>query len=434
MLENNKSLNQEAHRYIPGGAHTYSRGDDQFPENAPRVLHHGKGAYVWDVDQRKFLDFGMALRSITLGYDYERVSNAAIEEIRKGNNLTRATETEVLAAKEFCETIPGCDMVKFAKNGSNAVSAAVKLARAFTGKNFIARCSQHPFFSFDDWFIGDTEVSRGVPEGIKPYTLRFNFNDIASVRQVFEQNGDQIACVILEPATSVEPVPGFLEEVIKIAHAHGSLVILDEMITGFRWSLKGASDYYGVVPDLKTFGKGMANGFSVAAVAGRREIMEIGGIHHEQERVFLVSTTHGAEMCGLGAFRETLKVYRELSVPEHLWTVGHSLKKGMNDAAQSLGIGNNFVVEGPGCSPSYTVRDAAGAISLPLRTLFMQEMIKNGVLMPWIALSLSHTQSEIAMTVEAAHKALTVVKQALESGYEQLLAGKAVKPVFRKYN
>ncbi|WP_141730825.1 glutamate-1-semialdehyde 2,1-aminomutase [Oligoflexus tunisiensis] len=434
MQENNSILNQEAHRYIPGGAHTYSRGDDQFPENAPKVLHRGSGAYVWDVDNRRFLDYGMALRSITIGYDYDRVSEAAIQEIRKGNNLTRATETEVLAAKEFCETIPGCDMVKFAKNGSNAVSAAVKLARAYTGKNYILRCGQHPFFSFDDWFIGDTEVSRGVPESSRNFTLRFNFNDISSVKAAFAQYGNQIACVILEPATSVEPMQGFLSELIAVAHQNKSLVILDEMITGFRWSLKGASDYYGVMPDLKTFGKGMANGFSVAAVAGRRDIMEIGGIHHDQERVFLVSTTHGAEMCGLGAFRETLRVYKELDVTSHLWNQGERLKRGLNGVARDLGISEQFSVEGPACSPAYLVKDADGAVSMSLRTLFMQEMVKNGVLMPWIALSLSHGEEEIDMTIAAAEKSLRVVKNALESGTDQFLIGKAVKPVFRKYN
>ncbi len=434
MNNRNSEMQEIAHKHIPGGAHTYSRGDDQYPSNAPKVLVRGKGCHVWDVDGNKFLDYGMALRSVTLGYSNDRVNQAAFREIEFGNNLTRPSETEVMAAKELCELIPWCEMVKFAKNGSTVTSAAAKLARAFTGRKLIARCAEQPFFSFDDWFIGDTAVKSGVPEDIQKLTLQFHFNDLPSVQKMFDAHPNEIACLILEPATSVEPAQGFLQGVIDIAHKNGAIVILDEMISGFRWHTQGACKYYGVTPDLVTFGKGMGNGFSVAALAGRRDIMELGGIHHSSERVFLISTTHGAEMCGLGALREILKIYQETNVCGHLWNFGNKFLTGMNNVAKEFQLENNIIFEGTAVSPQFTCKDPSGAISLPLRTLFIQEMVKQGVLMPWLAFSTAHTDAELEITLGAARKALHVCSQALNGKMENFLQGPAIKPVFRKFN
>ena len=215
----------------------------------------------------------------------------------------------------------------------------------------------------------------------------------------------------------------------------GTVFILDEMITGFRWHLQGAQTYFGVTPDLTTFGKGMANGFSVAAVGGRREIMEVGAINTPGvERTFLLSTTHGGEMCGLGAFIETVNAYRERGVCEHLWNYGLKLKEGIQELARQHAIESYFSVEGPAISLNYVTRDATGGISLPLRTLFSQEMIRNGVLMPWIAISLAHGESELEFTLKAVDKALTIYKRALADGVEKFLEGPSIKPVFRKFN
>jgi len=227
----------------------------------------------------------------------------------------------------------------------------------------------------------------------------------------------------------------FLHDVRRICDANGAVFILDEMITGFRWHLNGAQTFYDVQPDLATFGKGMANGFSVAALVGRREIMDIGGILDEgAERVFLVSTTHGGEMSGLGAFMETVKVYEELPVVDHLWKYGRNLMDGMNAIAASLSLSDHFSMVGYPCSPGYVTKDAAGAVSLELRTLFSQEMIRHGVLMPWIALSYSHGEPELSQTLEAAEKALKTYARALDEGTAGYLDGPAIKPVFRKYN
>ena len=420
---------------IPGGCHTYSRGDDQYPINAPQIFEKGVGSTLYTPDGVGYLDYGMALRAVTLGYGHESVANAAIEQIRNGNNLTRASLVELEAAELIVDLIPSIDMVKFAKNGSTVTTAATKIARAYTGKKYIARCFDHPFFSFDDWFIGDTALKRGIPEEYHSLTLNFKYNDIESLKLLFDQYPDQIAGVILEPATGSHPQNKFLNNVKQLCHKNGALFILDEMITGFRWHLQGAQTYYDIEPDLCAFGKGMANGFSVAAVAGKREFMNVGGIKEKgMERVFLTSTTHGAEMCGLGAFIETINVYKKQNVIDHLWNYGKKLIDGMNEIAKDLDISDYFEVTGIPCSPNYLTKDSNGDSSLAFRTLFSQEMINNNVLMPWIAISLSHGDLELEKTLEATRKALTIYSQALENGYNQYLKGEPIKPVFRKFN
>ncbi len=420
---------------IPGGAHTYSRGFDQYPSNAPQILTGGKGAYIFDPEGKRYLDYGMALRAVNIGYAEDAVDNAAIEQIRNGNNLTRPSTIELEAAELLVDQIDSVDMVKFTKNGSSSVSAAVKLARAYTGRELVARCAEHPFFSYDDWFIGSTPLTRGIPQETLQKTKLFRFNDIASLETLIAEHPEQFACVVLEPAATEEPRDGYLQKVQALCKKHGIVFILDEMITGFRWHMKGAQHVYGVTPDLCTFGKAMANGFSVSCIAGRREIMELGSIETEgRERLFLLSTTHGAEMSGLGAFVATVNFMHEHKVVEHLWDYGRKLTALMERQAQAHGIADSFKVGGVPCSPFYLTLDKSGANSMALRTLFSQEMIKNGVLMPWIALSYRHGDAELALTEQALDAAFRVYRRALEEGTENYLQGPAIKPVFRKYN
>lgn len=429
------NYSERLNKVIPGGAHTYSRGDDQYPSNAPQLFEKGKGAYAYTPEGEEFLDYGMGLRAVTLGYANERVANAAIKQIWNGNTQARPSLIEIEAAELLVDLIPSVDMVKFAKNGSNVTSAAVKIARAYTGRKYIARCLEHPFFSFDDWFIGDTPLTRGIPQEISDLTLHFNFDDLNSLQELFDKYPNQIAGVILEPATSAHPKEGYLVGVKELCHKNGTLFILDEMITGFRWHLQGAQTYYNIAPDLCTFGKGMANGFSVSALAGKREFMKIGGIKEEgAERVFLTSTTHGAEMCGLGAFVETIKIYQEEDVIGQIWNFGENLISGMNKIAKDFGIEDYFVAGGVPCSPVYATKDKTGQNSLAMRTLFLQEMIKNNILIPCIAQSYSHGEVELQKTLQATKNTLEIYSKALEDGYEKHLEGAIIKPVFRKYN
>ncbi|HCE2221271.1 TPA: glutamate-1-semialdehyde 2,1-aminomutase [Vibrio parahaemolyticus] len=428
---------------IPGGAHTYSRGYDQYPESAPQILSRGKGAYCYDDKGTEYLDYGMSLRAVNLGYANDEVDMAAFEQMRNGNNLTRASLIELQAAELLIDLIDSVDMVKFTKNGSTAVSAAVKLARAYTNRNLVARCAEHPFFSYDDWFIGSTPITKGIPEDTIKQTKMFSYNDINSLKALIEQHPDQFACVVLEPSTMDHPAPSvevegetYLHDVQRLCKKHGIVFILDEMITGFRWHIKGAQHYYNIQPDLCTFGKAMANGFSVAAVAGKREIMQLGSIEFAgSERLFLLSTTHGAEMCGLGAFVKTVEYIQKNDTIEHLWDYGQKLTDLMNRKAKEAGVESHFQAGGVPCSPWYMTYGPDGQADLAFRTLFSQEMLKNGVLIPWIALSHSHGEKELEMTEKALEAALNVYKKAIDAGStEGYLKGDVIKPVFRSIN
>ncbi|MCI0611672.1 glutamate-1-semialdehyde 2,1-aminomutase, partial [bacterium] len=296
-----KEMKQRSHKLIPGGAHTYAKGDDQYPEQAPAFIARGKGSHVWDVDGNEFIEYGMGLRAVTLGHAYPSVVEAATRELQNGSNFTRPSSLELECAEQFLSLIENAEMVKFSKNGSDATSAAVRVSRAHTGRHMVAICAEHPFFSIDDWFIGTTEMNSGIPEAIRKLTVKFHYNDIDSLIELFYKYENQIACVILEPATWMEPENGFLENVQTVCRKNNAVLIFDEMITGFRWDNGGAQKVYGIVPDLSTFGKGIANGFSLSALAGKKELMDLGGILHERERVFLLSTTHGAETHSLAA-------------------------------------------------------------------------------------------------------------------------------------
>ena len=420
---------------IPGGAHTYSRGYDQYPENTPQILKNGSGAYTYDLDNNKYLDYGMALRAVNLGYANKEVNQAAIRQIENGNNLTRASIIELEAAELLIDMIDSVDMVKFTKNGSTATTAAIKLSRAYTNRDLVARCASHAFFSYDDWFIGSTPANLGIQEKDIQNTKLFSYNDIDSLIELFHKYPEQISCIILEPSVTEHPKDNFLQKVKEVCHKNGAVFILDEMITGFRWHMKGAQHYYNVEADLCTFGKAMANGFSVAAVAGKREIMQQGSIEFSgTERLFMLSTTHGAEMSGLGAFLETMKFMEEQKVVEHLWAYGGKLIKLMNGMAKKYGIEKNFIAGGVECSPYYLTFDKDGQSSLGLRTLFSQEMIKNGVLIPWIALSYLHGEEELELTKKALESTFEIYKKAVDEGFEKYLVGDVIKPVFRKYN
>jgi glutamate-1-semialdehyde 2,1-aminomutase len=446
------TYSKKLHDLIPGGSHTYSRGDDQFPYNAPSILEKGNGAYVFDPEGNKYLDYGMGLRSVNIGYGNKEIADACYNEIIKGNNLTRASVTELEAAELFVDLIPSVEMVKFAKHGSTVTTAAVKLARAYTGRKYIAVPYEQPFFSFDDWFIGSTVITKGTLEETSNFTLKFHYNDIDSLNKLFEDHKGQIAGVILEAATTLNPCDNicntellcrdcpnnknnFLHKVQKLCKENNSVFILDEMITGFRWHLKGAQYYFGIEPDLCTFGKAMANGFAVAALGGKKEIMSIGGINDEgAERIFLTSTTHGAEMSGLGAFIKTLEILKRENVVDHYWNYGKKLISGMNQIAEDLDINEYFYVEGYPCSPNYITKNKEGVVSLAFRTLFAQSMLDKNVLMPYIAISYAHQEEELKITLDAVKYALMIYKNALEYGCEKYLKSNVIKPVFRKYN
>jgi glutamate-1-semialdehyde 2,1-aminomutase len=439
------SFRERLESVIPGGAHTYSRGWDQFPSNAPDILRRGRGAYVWGSNGEKLLDYGMGLRSVIFGYADRGVSRAAQRGLALGQNLTRPSGVELDAAELFVETIHAADMVKFTKNGSSAVTAAVKLARGFTGREKILVCRQHPFFSYDDWFISSTPMKLGIPKGVAELIFAFDYGNARQLSDLLIEHKGEIAAIILEPATDVGPSSGidsfrpskenFLTEVEALAREHGAVFILDEMITGFRYSLHGAQSLYNVKPDLTTFGKAMGNGLPISAIGGRREIMELGAINKPGvERLFLLSSTHGPELASLSAMIHVVTRLKKSNDLSHVRQYGEELIKRLNDVSTAHGLEKNLVFYGHSASPYFKVMDDNGEISLGLRTLMAQEMVNQGVLMPWIALSSAHGDRQLAKTVNALDKAARTLKLALKSNYSDYLIGPELKPVFRKFN
>jgi glutamate-1-semialdehyde 2,1-aminomutase len=429
-----RALQRRAHDVIPGGAHTYAKGDDQYPQSAPPFIARGRGCHVWDLDGNEFIEYGMGLRSVGLGHAFPRVIDAVRRELANGTNFTRPSPREVECAEIFLSCVSTGEMVKFAKNGSDATTAALKLARAFTGRDLVAICGDQPFFSTDDWFIGSTGTPAGIPAAIRDLTVKFRFNDSASLESLFVKHPGQIACVMLEAETATAPRPGFLAEVRTLCDRHGALMVLDEMITGFRWDVGGAQCVHGVVPDLSTFGKAIANGFALAALTGKREVMERGGLRHSEERVFLLSTTHGAETHSLAAGIATMQVYKTEPVIETLYRQGERLRTGFEEATRRHGVQDHLVPLGRGCNLVYATKGPDGLASQAYRTLFMQELIRGGVLAPSFVVSYSHTDDDIDRTIEAADYGAEIYARALEDGVDSHLVGPPVKPVFRTFN
>jgi glutamate-1-semialdehyde 2,1-aminomutase len=431
-----QKLIDNRHALIPGAAHTYSKGDDQFPANAPAAILRGKGAYVWGSDGKKYLDWCMGLRSVSLGHVRDEVNAAVREQMKEGTNFGRPHPIEYAFADRLISLIPHIDMVKFGKNGSTVNTAATKLARAYTGRKLIVSCADHAFFSYDDWFIGTTAADAGIPQEIKNLTKTFRYNDLASLENLFKEYPDDIACVIMEVVTTVEPAPGFLKGVEKLCKKYGAVLILDEMITGFRWGLKGAAAYYGIKPDLVTYGKGIANGYSLSVLAGKRKIMDIGGIKGNKPRVFLISTTHGAETISLAAALATIEVMEKEKVADKFWKQGNILKKGLEAAIQRHALKGMISVIGFAPNLGMTFTDADGKASPVLRTLFLQEVTKRGILFQgYFAISASHGDREIKHTIQVWDEALKEMRRMIDSGKpEKFLKGPVVKPVFRKFN
>jgi glutamate-1-semialdehyde 2,1-aminomutase len=423
-----RELQERLRKVIPGGAHTYAKGADQFPEQFPCVITRGSGCRVWDADGNEFIEYGMGLRAVTLGHAYPAVVEAVQKSLTLGTNYTRPSAVELECAERFLEIIDGADMVKFTKDGSTADTAALKLARKHTGRELVAICAEHPFFSYDDWFICTTTMDGGIPARYRDETVRFRYNDVESLRALFLAHPARIAAVFLEPARSTEPAPGFLQGVQALCREHGAILVFDEMITGFRWHIGGAQKLYGVVPDLSTFGKAVANGFSLSVLCGKRELMRLGSREREQDDVFLLSTTHGAETPSLAAAVATMEVYRREPVIEHLHAQGERLARGVKQAAVRHGVQGHFELSGRPCNLLFGTRGPDGKPSQSFRTLFLQETLRRGFIMPSLVVSYAHTNEDIDRTIDAIDGALAVYARALESGAAE--AGRPSRTVF----
>jgi glutamate-1-semialdehyde 2,1-aminomutase len=300
------------------------------------------------------------------------------------------------------------EQVKFAKDGSTVTTAAVKLARAVTNRDIVAVCGDHPFFSYNDWFFAVTPMTAGIPASERRLTVTFRFNDLDSVRRLFDEHPSSIAAVVLEPARTDDPHPDFLPGLKALCEKNGTILVFDEMITGFRWHRRGAQHVYGVKPHLSTFGKALANGFSLSALAGERQIMELGGLTHAKERVFLLSTTHGAEVHALAAAIATMREYTDQPVIETLYERGKQLREGVEQVIRRRGLARAVRLFGRDCNLAYHTGDDQGVASQALRTLFLQELIRGGVLAPSFVVSFSHSREDIERTIEVVDESLRI--------------------------
>lgn len=435
-FEKSNKMFARAEELIPGGSHTYSKGADQSPQLGPKIITRGKGCYIWDADNNKYLDWCMGLTAVNLGHAYKPVLDSVRVELLKGSNFQCPAPIEAELAEYFLSQIPGAEMVKFAKNGSTVTTAAMKLARAYTSRKYVAFCSDHGFFSYDDWYIGKKSNSAGVPEEISNLSLTFRYNDIKSVEDMFAKYPGQIAGLILEPMEFDFPQDNFLHRVKELCAKNGTIFILDEMITGFRLGYPGAHTALGVTADLTTWGKGVANGFSCCMLAGKKEIMELGGIRHKKERVFLISTTHGAETHALAAAMATIKAVQTNNLVDRNTRMGETLRKGLEEEILDAGLSAYITVKGHPCWLLVQFRDEKKEFSDGFKTLVMQESVKHGMLFRGsFVFSLAHGNPEVVKTLKIFRKVLRVYKTAImRGGYSSLLVGEPIKPVFRKYN
>jgi len=415
---------------VPGGAHTYAKGDDQYPAGMAPVIERGAGCRVRDIDGNEFVEFGSGLRSVTLGHGFEPVIDAVRRWLGVGVNFARPHRLEREAAERLIDLIPSAEMVKFGLNGSDATTAAVRLARAYTGRDLVAVCRQHPFFSTHDWFIVTTPMAAGIPAAER-LTVPFSYNDLPSLAGLFDRYPGQIAAVIMEAETVEPPAPGFFDGVRGLCDRHGALFVLDEIITGFRWHERGAQFVYGIEPDLCTLGKGMANGFPLSALAGRREVMRLGGYVEDVDRVFLLSQTAAAEPWALAAMLAVIDTYEQEDIAGRLHQTGAELRRGIEKVVGDAGLSSHFQLRGRDCNLVYVARDEQGEPSQEFRTLVLQELLARGVLAPSFVVSAAHDQDAIRYTVDAVAETMPAYRQALEQGVGSVLRGRPVRPAMR---
>ncbi len=424
-LAASQRLKEEARRLIPSYSQTFSKGPTQFVQGvSPVFLARARGSHVWDVDDNEYIDYSMALGPVILGHADPDVNRAIAQQMENGYAFSLPHPLEVELAKVLVDLIPCAEMVRFAKNGSDVTAGAVRAARAFTGREMIAFCGYH---GWQDWYIGATTRNKGVPAGVRQLVAGFEYNNLASLERIFTENRGKVAAVIMEPVGVVAPQEGFLQQVKDLAHREGALLIFDEVITGFRMALGGAQEYFKVTPDLGCFGKAMGNGYPIAAVVGRRDVMEI------FDEVFF-SFTFGGDALGLAAALATIRALRERNVIERIWELGERLRDGYNTLARELGLDRYTSCIGYPPRTVINFKDDSGAEWLALKSLFQQEVIKRGVLCAgYHMLCASHSAGDIEHALRAYRAALDVMAEGIAaSDVESRLLGPPVSPVFRR--
>jgi len=360
-----------AEKSIPLGSQTFSKSRTQYPVGvSPLFINRANGTYVWDIDGNKYIDLVNSLAAITIGYKNKKIDNSVRKQMKKGSIFSLPGILEAEVAELIIETVPSAEMVRFAKNGSDVTTAAIRLSRAYTGKEEIAFCGYH---SWQDWYIGSTSMNKGVPKDVAKLSHRFIYNDIESLRKIFENRPNKIAAVILEPMTSEYPKNIFLSEVKDLAKKNNSILIFDETITGYRYSIGGAQLEFNVTPDLTTLGKGIANGYPLSAIVGKREIMK------EIENIFF-SGTFGGELLSLAAAKTVIQMHLNFDITGRITSVGSKIALELQKIINSYKMEEFLHISG---HPTWKFLNWEGNEKFNtqvIKTYFMQEMFKKGVL------------------------------------------------------
>jgi len=423
-LDRSLELYEKAVQIIAGGSQTGSKRPDGYAPGAfPIYLDRGAGCRVWDVDGNEYIDYIMALGPINLGYAYPRVNDAVKEQLEKATIVSLLDPLEVQLAEEIIKAVPCAEMVRFMKSGAEATSACVRVARAYTGREKVVHCGYH---GWHDTFTASSANPRGVPQALRGLIRSFRYNDLESLENILREEGDEVACIIMEPRTP--PVDGFLEGVRELADRYGAVLIFDEIVTGFRVALGGAQEYYGVTPDLAAFAKGMSNGLPLSAFVGKREIMEVA-------KDLVISTTYGGEALSLAAGLATVRELREKNVFQHTWEMGRKLVDGWMEIGRELGLNIGTSGLAPIHAPQMDMGDPA--LTRDAWTFLLQESAKRGVLFRRGGLnfiSYSHKEDDIECTLHVCRSVLKLMKEALQKGdLSSRLETRDIKPSFRQF-
>ena len=420
--KNSNRLLKKAKKIIPGLSQTFSKAPYSYVEGVyPTYLSHGKGSHVFDVDNNQYIDYVAALGPIILGYQYKRVDDAIKNQLKKGISFSIPHYLEVELSEKIKSVIPGTDMVRFTKTGSDAGTAAVRAARAFTGNDNIAYWGGGGVWH--DWFTIITSRNQGIPKVLKKMIRKFTYNDIDSLKILFEDWKGEVATVYMEPMMTEYPQNNFLQQVKKIAHHYGAVLIFDEVITGFRFANGGAQELLKVEADISVWGKGIANGMPLGAITGKREYME------KFNEIFY-STSYGGEALSLAAGIAVIKELEEKPVIKHCWRLGKSLISDFNRMAEEIGV--NIKMEGIPVRSKIVCTDEKGEPSLLLKSLFYQETVKRGILFGpgYVFLSYSHSEKDIEKTLKVCKTSMKILKNAIkEKNVKKLLNGNEMKPV-----
>lgn len=413
-----------AEETIPLGSQTFSKSRTQYPVGiSPLYIDRAKGASIWDIDGNEYIDLVNSLASITLGYGDPDVDHAVIEQLKKGVSFSLPGILEAEVAELIVEMVPSAEMVRFGKNGTDATSAAIRLARAFTGRDQVAVCGYH---GWQDWYIGSTTRNKGVPTSVRELTHKFDYNNIESLKSILGAKVGKIAAVIMEPMNSQWPDPGFLEEVRQVTTDAGAVLVFDETITGFRFSCGGAQKLFEVIPDLSTFGKGIANGFPLSAVVGRRDIMM------QMEEIFF-SGTFGGELLSLAAAKVVLEKHLNEDICKSLSELGEELTYGVEEILLQEGLDGIINFSGHPSWKFLNWQGTKGYSAEELRTFFMQEMFKRGVLVLGSHnVSLAYTPNVMKKVLEVYRITFGDMAKAInEHTVESQLLVAPLKPLFQ---